>query len=852
MMRPDKTHRFSERAFQNIIDQSYSGISLLDENFNVFYRSPSVERITGWRNVDSDSIALSLSVHADNRNSVKETLENLLKTPGESAISVFQFTHAKGHLIWLECVFTNMLENPDVRAIICNYIDVTARINAEQQLRETMDELSAYKYALDESAIVAVTDQKGTIRHVNDQFVRISGYSREELIGNDHRIINSGFHDKSYIKELWRKIAAGEVWSGELKNKAKDGSYYWVDTSIIPFLNDRGKPYQYVAIRSDITERKNKEEHLKLLESVVTNTTDAVLITTAGNVNDPDPIIIYANEAFEKMCGYTPDEVVGRSPKFLQGAKTDRDELDRLKSAMEKGESYEALLINYKKNGEEFWNQFSVSPVFGISGQTSHFIAIERDVTRWKNDQLQKALLTDITLTFASSADTRESLTQVLRQLVNFGNFWSAEALLLGGEGQLELFTQYSPSGNALAFLHHTTSNKSFSKGEGLPGRTWESGEIQYWRNIGSDPMFLRNEDARKYGLKSAYGIPLSIGGGFLGVLVLGLDRDENQKDIYTGFFEKYGTFLSLEIKRKQLEYETIQLFNSVPDVICVVNINRQFKKVNPAMCNLLEYSQQELHNMTISDLIHPDDLQESLDRMKDFQLQDGLTLYFENRYLSKSGKIKHLSWTATKEPEKNELFCVAKDITEKKELFIEKNNILESIGDAFFAIDRNWIVTYWNYAAAEILKRSKEEMLGKNLWESFNEAIGSASHINYQEAMDSGRPVHFEDFFHPLQAWFEISAYPSDKGLSVFFKDITERVTYIKTIEDHNKKLTEISWIQSHVVRAPLSRIMGLVGLLKLNDLSKDEKQEMLDYLMSAANELDDVVKNITSKTHQ
>jgi len=171
-----------------------------------------------------------------------------------------------------------------------------ARNRAEAALRET----EALRHTVDEYAIVSVADTSGRIIDVNDLFCRISGYSRDELLGQDHRMLNSGHHPKSFWVEVWRTIASGQVWHGEVCNRAKDGSLYWVDSIIAPFIGAEGRIEKYVSLRSDITERKRMEEQVRASEGLLRSAIDSLDSHTV--VLGGDARILFVNRAWREFA----------------------------------------------------------------------------------------------------------------------------------------------------------------------------------------------------------------------------------------------------------------------------------------------------------------------------------------------------------------------------------------------------------------------------------------------------------------------------------------------------------------------------------------------------------------------
>jgi len=387
VMRDITERNEAEEKYRSIFENAVDGIFQTSPDGRILTANPAAARILGYESPEEllasiFDIGRQLYVDPDDR----ARLISLIQQQGMASNFETRMYRKDGSMIWVSInARARRDEGGDLASFEGTMENITERKQAEAALDRSLKELADLKFALDESAIVAVTDVTGKITYVNDKFCEISKYSREELLGQDHRIINSGYHDKEFIRGLWRTIARGEVWRGELKNRAKDGSIYWVGTTIVPFLNERGKPNRYVAIRYDITDRKEAEEALKeqqeFLRQVIDTNPSLIF------VKDWDGKFTLANKAVADIYGTTVEELVGKSDADFN---TNKEEVEAfLRADREVMETLQSKYIPEEpvtdsRTGEVRWFQTIKVPLEPSSDGSRRVLGVATDITERK------------------------------------------------------------------------------------------------------------------------------------------------------------------------------------------------------------------------------------------------------------------------------------------------------------------------------------------------------------------------------------------------------------------------------------------------------------------------------------
>ena len=273
--------RQREITLQRVVDNINEGLIVDDTSGRVVYANDQFLHIFGLERADLNNLRLEDYVAPEFHQSLRDRHDR--RIAGEDVPTEFQYVGLRkdGARRWIHVRVSEIREDGVVIGTQSAIHDITDKKLAEEALDVTLKEMTDYRYALDSACIVAITDAEGLILYVNDNFCDASGYTRQELIGSDHRIVNSGYHSREFFKDMWDTIKSGRIWSGELRNRTKSGEFYWVETTIVPFLDANGKPFRYISIRYNITERKVAQDRLieseRIHRTIVKNLPGAII-----------------------------------------------------------------------------------------------------------------------------------------------------------------------------------------------------------------------------------------------------------------------------------------------------------------------------------------------------------------------------------------------------------------------------------------------------------------------------------------------------------------------------------------------------------------------------------------------
>jgi PAS domain S-box-containing protein len=590
-------------------------------------------------------------------------------------------------------------------------------------LEDSLKEIRDLKTALDEHAIVAITDPQGKISFVNDKFCAISKYSRAELLGQDHRIINSGFHPKEFFRDLWNTIGRGAVWKGEIKNRAKDGSFYWVDTTIVPFLDDHGKPRQYVAIRADITARKNAEIPTARLAAIVESSDDAIVS------KDLTGIVTSWNRGAERMFGYTAGEMIGKTIAHL--IPTDRQgEETLIIGKIKRGEHVRHFETQRQaKNGRLIDVSVTVSPIKDGRGRVVGVSKIARDITLLKEREHEIARLTRL---YAVLSQVNQAIVwmpnkdalfrKVCEVLVEFGEFRMAWIGWL--DPTTRILSPAAECGDENGFLRRVEIHTDAPTGIGDPAsKALCENQPYICHDILSDPaMSFWREEAERRNFHGTAIFPIRMKDKPCGTLNVYADEP--------GFFQNREIALLAEAAgdvsfaldnfardddRRESEARYRTLFEYAADGIVIADAQGTYIDANASICQMLGYTRDELIGLHSSDVVaeaeieHIESALNIIKSKSDYQR--------EWQFQRKDGSTFPAEVLATMMPDGN-LLGVIRDITRRKQreaILHLRERALGEVSQGVLICNEKRLISYANDSFTKITGYEESEILGRS-----------------------------------------------------------------------------------------------------------------------------------------
>lgn len=762
--------------------------------------------------------------------------------------------------------------------------------NLTDQLTKTNQELSYFKLALDQASLVSVTDHNGIITYANDEFCKISQYDQEELIGRTHKVVNSGYHSKEFWREFWKIIGQGKIWRGEVKNKKKDGSYYWADTVIVPFLNQQNQPFQYMGIRQNITWRKQAEETINQnnqLLTIISNTQSQFII----DIN-PSNLFDYL---LDNLLDLTNSEygIIGEIV-YTEIGETSLEEAYfkmRNKSSIKTN-----MMINLRDNLEclnlDQENVITKTELHSLQNLFRSVILTEKpviinnydqvitnqNVVRDQNSNVNSFLglpfyinsqligLVGIANSPNSyNLDLVEFLQPLINTCANIINAYRSDQKRKEVEKSLqEKLAIIDTTNDGIAILkneHFIYLNKSHIK---IFGHDQPQDLLGYtWRKLQPEMAILQTEKEILPSLqKDRYWTGETIGikkdGSLFPVEIsLTLMDDETMIAVCRDITEK---------KEKEANFRSI--FEQAAVGVALVNLDGNFIEFNQKFCDILGYSKAEIKEKTIFEFKEGEAI--NITRNLFQKCSNGeITGYSQDQpYRHKNGSIiwGHISASLVKNfTGKNDyLIGLLEDITPQKTAELERDRYFNLSVDMISICGYDGIFKALNPAWEKTTGYSNEELQSREFFAFIHpEDIDITKDVMNKiiESKTSSTIQNFENRYlckNGQYKWFSWNgvSFPEETLIYAIARDVTIKKETEIALEETLRKEQELNELKSrfismtsHEFRTPLAVISSSAGILKTfgHKLSEEQKKDHLNtiqtYVKHTTALLDDIL---------
>jgi len=818
----------SEKFFKGVIESSADMLTLIDPAGKTIYASPAVSKNFGYTNEECLEINIADIVHPDDALIMQDFVMKIMMHPGvPMEAPLIRLIKKDGSYIWIESTLTNFHETEGINAIISNFRDVTERKKAERELKDSNFRFEMISRATND-ALWEWDFETGKL-WANETHQQLYGLTLPDPVPTVD-LWKERIHpeDRDAIVALQNRDLASDINIFISEYRFLDGNkeYRNIYDRCYIIRNKGGKAVGMVGSIVDVTELKKAEQSLaereRHLYTILQTEPDCIkLLGPKGELLDINPagLAMLEADSMEQILNYSVEELI--TPQY-------RKDFARLTKEVFKGNSGKLEFEVIGLKGTHRLLETHAVPLKNAEGKIISLLGVTRDITERKKAEIENRFKANLLNTIGQAV-----IGTGMNGVVNYWNRaaeniygWTKEEAL--GKNIIDLTPSEATYDQAIQIMEVLKK-----------GQTW-SGEFKVGKKDGTYfPALVTNSPI--------YDEHNKLSG------IIGISTDITEQKKLEALLDKSNRLArigswEIDVVNNTVFWSDItKQIHGVPDDF--------IPDVETAIGLYKEGSSREAITKAIN---------AALEKGTPFDLEVQIVTPANiDRWVRAIGEAEMVNGKFVR------VYGSFQDIDERKKAEIEvlkayeeKNIILESIGDAFFAVDKNSMFTYWNNKAEIIMTKNRDEVIGKNILDVFDDLLDTVTYKNYQAAITENVEQHYETFSEKLGKWLEVSAYPSNNGLTGYFRDITDRkllnlqlsalnVKLTKNVNDlaiSNRELEEFAYVASHDLQEPLRMVTGFLGQIekKYSDVIDDKGKQYIHFAVDGAKRMRQIILDL------